>query len=713
MAMIPKEKRKKFDAKSRQLMFVGYGDNQKGYRLLDTKTNEIIISRDVTIIENSKIVSNNEINNNFSNSSGDDDIEVPATSQNGSDETIKVTSILDGVQYGQNNTEIEQVSTQSSVGHGSDNVQTSDDVTARDTSDNSIDSPDDDSFYEPSEVAYDFDTDLEIRRSTRQAKKPDRYQAGGANFAFVVYESTAINNEPITVKQAMNSSDGCLWKAAMDDEFQSLVSNQTWELVHLPPGMKCISNKWVFKLKTNDAEKIVRHKARLVAKGCSQREGIDYLETYSPVVRFSSIRMLMAIAVKYQLRIEQMDVVTAFLHGEVKETIYMKQPENYDDGTGKVCKLLKSLYGLKQASRNWNVKLNGVLVKAGFTRCKSDPCIYVRRINDSMIIVAVYVDDLLIFHNNNAWKDQLKSTLTKNFKMKDLGTASNILGIHVDYDFKRGIIQLDQSKYIEAILRRFNMFDSNPVKLPKDPNQRLTNEMSPITENEIQKMENIPYQEAVGSMLYLQQCTRPDISFSIAIVSQFNQNPGNVHWMAVKRLLRYLRGTIGVKLVFTKNGKHSNLCCYSDSDWGSSFCDYKSCSGFVTIWQGAAISWRSKKQTVVALSTAEAEYMALAAACQETLWLKQLREEVLGKSIEPIELFCDNKAAKDMCDNGNFSTKTKHMSIKFHFLRDLVEKQTIKISKINTERMIADSLTKAVQMQKHNFCAKEMGLIFE
>lgn len=710
MAMIPKGKRKKFDAKSRELMFVGYCEDQKGYRLMDRKSNEIIVSRDVTFIENGKCVSNIDVNNNILGSIADVESAENCVSANESEpETSDTEIVTDGVQHGQNNVDTDN-SDQMSVRHGSDNVVAENDDSAHDITDDTLVSAEDGSFYEPSDI--DDDENFGIRRSARETREPDRFRAG-ANFVFAVYENTAINNEPVTVKEAMNANDSHEWRAAMDEEFDSLMSNRTWELVNLPDGQKCINNKWVFKLKTDASGKAIRHKARLVAKGCSQREGIDYLETYSPVVRYSSIRLLMAIAVKYSLKIEQMDVVTAFLHGDVKEAIYMKQPENYDDGTGKVCKLSKSLYGLKQASRNWNIKLNDVLQRAGFVRCKSDACIYVRRANKSMVVVAVYVDDLLIFHNDTAWKDQLKSTLTKNFKMKDLGNASNILGIRIDYDQRNGVIKLDQRKYTEAILRRFKMFDCDPVKLPKDPSQRLTNEMSPKSDDEIQRMKNVPYQEAVGSVLYLQQCTRPDISFGIAIVSQFNQNPGVAHWTAVNRVLRYLRGTLDAKLVFAKDSKYDELCCYSDSDWASSFCDYKSCSGFVTLWQGAAISWRSKKQTVVALSTAEAEYTALAIACQETLWLKQLIDEILGESSKPIEVFCDNKAAKDMCDNGNFSAKTKHINIKYHFIRDLVEKRIITISKMNTELMVADSLTKAVQIQKHVFCTKEMGLILK
>lgn len=713
MAMVPKEKRRKFDAKSRELMFVGYCEDQKGYRLMDRKSNEITSSRDVTIIESGNIVSNSDLSNNSLDSIAD--IETYESASESDDELNKTIveqnspqTSSNGVQHGLNNAD-GQNDNQAGVRHGQNNVVADSNVTAHDVTSDFESTLDNDSLYIPGD--HEISEAEQGRRSARETKQPERFQAGA--FAFAMYEGTPINNEPVTVKQAMEACDHREWKAAMDEEFQSLMSNQTWQLVNLPDGQKCITNKWVFKLKTDALGKVIRHKARLVARGCSQREGIDYLETFSPVVRYSSIRLLMAMAVKYHLRIEQMDVVTAFLHGDVKETIYMKQPENYDDGTGRVCKLLKSLYGLKQASRNWNIKLNEVLVKAGYLRCKSDACIYVRRFNNSMVIVAVYVDDLLIFSNDNAWKDQLKSTLSKNFKMKDLGNASNVLGIRINYDHRNGVIKLDQRGYTEAVLHRFNMFFCDPVKLPKDPNQRLTNEMSPTNAEEFRKMENVPYQEAVGSILYLQQCTRPDISFGIAVVSQFNQQPGTAHWAAVKRILRYLKGTLNSKLIFARNSKYDELCCYSDSDWGSSFCDYKSCSGYVTLWQSGAVSWKSKKQSIVALSTAEAEYIALSAACQETIWLKQLKEEILGKSAKPIEVFCDNKGAKDLCDNGNFSAKTKHINIRHHFIRDLVENETIKISKMSTELMVADSLTKGVPIAKHDFCAKEMGLIFE
>lgn len=418
------------------------------------------------------------------------------------------------------------------------------------------------SEYEPDETVVAASTP---RRSSRTTRPVQRYEA--ANFADI-----AINDEPLTVREALESCEKQQWQQAMTDEYQSLISNHTWDLVKLPDGCKAITNKWVFKRETDSAGKVERYKARLVARGCSQREGIDYVETFSPVVRYSSLRMLLALAVKMGLQIDQMDVVTAFLHGDIQETIYMRQPESFEDGTDRVCHLKKSLYGLKQASRMWNIKLNEVLVHAGFNRCNKDACIYVRREGKSIVVVAVYVDDLLIFHNNNEWKDQLKSTLKRNFSMKDLGSASNVLNIQIDYDRRNGVLQLNQRKYTEQVLKRFNMFECDSVKLPSDRNQRLTLEMSPSTDEQREQMKNVPYQEAVGSVLYLAQCTRPDISFSVTNVSQFNQNHEPAHWKAVKRILRYLKGTLNCKLTYSRDGKYEHLIGYSDADWGSSFC---------------------------------------------------------------------------------------------------------------------------------------------
>lgn len=326
-----------------------------------------------------------------------------------------------------------------------------------------------------------------------------------------------------------------------------VIENRTWELVELPEKRKPIDCKWVYKTKRDANGNTVRHKARLVIKGCTQRHGIDYAETYAPVVRYTSIRYLLSIAVRYDLEIDQMDAVTAFLQGELNETIYMLQPECFSDGTSKVCRLKKSLYGLKQASRVWNAKLNAALIKFGMIRSKVDPCIYYKRKHGKIVIIAVYVDDLLLLSNDNKLKSEMKVKLSSTFKMKDLSAATSILGMNVTRDRNRGTISIDQSNYIAEIIERFGMENNRPVSSPMNANVTLSKKMCPTTDAEKKDMIGIPYQEAVGCLMYAAQVSRPDICFALSVVSRFNHNPGNAHWQAVKRILRYMKGTIDSK----------------------------------------------------------------------------------------------------------------------------------------------------------------------
>lgn len=734
MAFVPKERRQKFDAKAKEYLFVGYCETQKAYRLMDLETNKVIASRDVEIIEHGNNFSDTNVNkqsfqfvadiNESCESASEDDINETIVDRSQHNEQ-RSNDETNGVQHGQNN--VDQQESRLGVQHGRNNA---DDTIAE--TDLDYTQVDEDSVYEPStagestmnESAYQ---DAEDHNST-QNRRPERERRAPSYFgnrvAFANAEESylsvdgisthfanqAVNDEPITVNEALSGNEKRQWTAAMNEEYQSLIDNRTWDLVDLPDGCRAINCKWVFKCKTDSNGNVARFKARVVAKGYSQREGIDYVQTFSPVVRYPSIRLLMSIAVKFGWSIEQMDVVTAFLHGDIEETIYMKQPEEYDDGSGRVCRLRKALYGLKQASRQWNVKLNGVLEQAGYRRCKTDPCVYVRSNEKSIVVIAVYVDDMLIFSNNSTWKDELKNILKGHFNMKDLGKATSVLGMRIDYNQSKGMISLDQQKYTELVLRRFNMFECDPVKIPSDPNQKLTKDMSPSCDSEVEQMKLVPYQEAIGSIMYLAQCTRPDISFSVSNLSQFNKCPGMAHWKAVKRVLRYLKGTLNCKLKYDRNSKITKLCGYTDADWGSSFIDSKSCTGYVFICQGGAVTWATKKQPTVALSTGEAEYMSVSAATQEALWLAQLKTEILDDEMSPLEIHCDNKAAVDLTEKGTFSPRAKHIAIRHHFIRDHVKKNNVKIVKITTDEMIADNLTKAVPIQKHQFCFREMGL---
>lgn len=499
-----------------------------------------------------------------------------------------------------------------------------DDDNATDNEDDVNDDEDDaddvnDVDYKPPRPVEVKDVGEDLRRSQRTRVPVERYVAGT-----VEVSST---RDPVTVGEALGGTDAGRWKEAMEAEHQSLIDNKTWILVDLPAQRKAIANKWVFKRKLGANGMVVRYKARLVVKGCSQRAGIDYAETFSPVVRYASIRFLIAMSAKLDPDIDQMDDVTAFLQSELKEEVYMMQPTGLEDGTSRVCRLKKSLYGLKQSSRVWNDKLGAALVNAGLKVCKADTCIYHRVVGDDVLIVAVYVDDLLLFTNRPSTKRWIKEQLLRSFKMTDSGEAKYVLGMHIERDRQAGTIKLHQRKYLLEVLERFHMAECNPVSTPADPAAKLTVDMAPNYEAGREEMANVPYQEAVGSVMYAAQESRPDIQYAVHTVSRFNNIPGNPHWNAVKRIMRYLRGTIDAKLTYRRDDT-AGLHGYSDADWAGDVSDRRSVTGYVFLLQGGAVAWNSRKQPTVALSTTEAEYMALATATQEAIWLRSLYGEI-------------------------------------------------------------------------------------
>ena len=377
---------------------------------------------------------------------------------------------------------------------------------------------------------------------------------GSHSLSDITLGNLNIDNEPTTYTQAMNSDNHIQWEKAMQDEYDSIQSCGTWSLVKLPNNRKAIGCKWVYKIKRNADGSIDRYKARLVAKGFSQKEGIDYNETFAPVAKFCSIRALLALAARDDMEIHQMDVKTAFLNGDLDVDIYMQQPQGYvvDGKEDYVCKLHKSLYGLKQAGRAWYQKIDNVLLHTlGFTRSQADHCVYVYNGNDGIkIYIALYVDDLLIMCNNIHKLTALKQHLSTLFDMKDLGEAHYVLGIQIERDRKHKVLHISQREYIKNVLDRFQMSECNPLSTPMDVNVKLSKQQCPTSDEDKHKMQGIPYQSAVGAIMYAMLGTRPDIAYAITTLSQYCNNPGYVHWIALKRVLRYLRGTMDYKLTY-------------------------------------------------------------------------------------------------------------------------------------------------------------------
>lgn len=454
------------------------------------------------------------------------------------------------------------------------------------------------------------------------------------------------------------------WHEAIKNEIKSHVKNETWILVNKEEGKKTIGCKMVLKNKLNSDGSLERKKVRLVARGFAQRPNIDFIKTFAPVAKLSSIRLLLGIAAEEQLKISQLDVSTAYLNGDIEEEIYMEKPpclekflyeiileescnedkelfkkskrmlEDLRKGNSeKVCLLKRALYGLKQAGRQWYKKLDVTLKELGFQSSAADPYMYISVKGGDKVIIAVYVDDILIASSNEEMSESIKEKLMRSFEMRDLGDLKYCLGI--EFTRHQNGFSVNQRKYIEELLEKFNIKDCPDVKTPMQPGLKLEKARA-------EDHKELPYQNLIGSLMYLSVATRPDISFAVSYLSQFNSYFGNEHWTAAKHVLRYLQGTKDFCLKYEKTGKP--IIGLTDADWAACSIDFRSYTGFCFLYAGGPVSWESKKQRTVALSTAEAEYMAFTEAAKEAIHLKQLAND-MGIFQDKIIIFNDNQAA--------------------------------------------------------------------
>ncbi|KAE8666201.1 Retrovirus-related Pol polyprotein from transposon TNT 1-94 [Hibiscus syriacus] len=398
---------------------------------------------------------------------------------------------------------------------------------------------------------------------------------------------------------------------------------------------------------------------------------------------------------------KKLDVKTAFLHGDLEEEIYMRQPEGFikADKKNLVCRLKKSLYGLKQAPRQWYKKFDNFMGSNGFTICQADHYCYIKRFDNSFIILLLYVDDMLVAGSNMHEIINLKQKLSKQFAMKDLGTAKQILGMRIKRDTKSGTLMLSQAEYINKVLSRFNMQDAKLVSTPLGVHFRLSKEQSPKKEEELAHMVKVSYASTIGSLMYAMVCTRPDIAHAVGAVSRYMNNPGKVHWEAVKWILRYLRGTKNKALCF-KSGD-TKLTGYVDADLAENVDIRRYTTRYVYTLGGTAVSWVSQLQKIFALSTTEAEYVAVTEASKEMVWLQSFLEE-LGKKQENNVLYCDSQSVIHLAKNPYFHSRTKHIQLRYHFIRSLLEDEILKLEKISGAQNPTDMLTKTVTADKLN-----------
>ena len=636
----PDNLRRKLDPKSRKAIFVGYLTNTKGYKVYDLESKNFVRSRNVLFHENK----------------------------------------FHGFEIFDKETVLEQDDVKGRFDEdGQCTVIPGEPTVNPVTANHEENVPAVGATFEEN-----FVRQVENIGSTRQRKPPERFRPDECH---VAESLTADNEDPQCIEEALKGKHSDKWKQALEAEYNSLIDNETWELVPPPESSNIVGSKWVLKTKRDANGNINRHKARLVAQGYSQKQEVDYEEVFSPVARYSSIRTLLALANAQNLEVLQMDVKTAFLNGSIKHDIYVSQPEGFidPDHPEYVCKLKKSIYGLKQSARCWNQTLDSFLIGNGYQKSGADNCIYVKSKTNadgfiSFVTLAIYVDDIIPVSNDVEMLNKEKDSLCKEFEMVDLGEIHFVLGMSVKRDRANKVLFINQEKYLESVLNRFGMQDCKPVSTPLEPGVTFHKRL-----NDEEPCDKHVYQQAIGCLTYVSTATRPDIAAAVSILSTFMSDPSKEHWTGIKRLLRYIKGTLNFGLKFRAHGDEE-LYGYSDANWAGDVDTRRSTSGYVFKIADSTISWSSRTQATVAKSTTEAEYVSLSQATQEAIWMRQLLSVT-----KLTNQLCCTRIIKEQ----RFHSRTKHIDITFHFIRERISSNEINMY-CESDSMLADIMTKGL-----------------
>lgn len=657
---VPDQKRSKLDDKSKRCVLLGVSDESKAYRLFDPISKKIIVSRDVVFEENECWDwgrTEEEMRLDVLEWGDSEDEE-----DRGEDEELEAEV----------NEEEEDGGVSSNGGTGSRSNSNGTNSPSSESNEESSPSSDEGRVRNAPPWMQDYVTGEGLSEEE------------GLNAMMML-----IDADPITYEEAAKSMK---WRNAMSTEIESIERNNTWELTTLPDGAKTIGVKWVFKTKLNEAGEIDKCKARLVAKGYAQQYGVDYTEVFAPVARLDTIRMIVALAAQQGWNIYQLDVKSAFLHGELSEDVYVQQPQGYEKRgeEHKVYKLKKALYGLKQAPRAWYSKIEAYFVREGFEKCYCEHTLFTKsKEGGKLLIISLYVDDLIFTGNDKSMCDEFKKSMMLEFDMSDLGKMRYFLGVEVLQNDDG--IYLSQKKYAGEVLEKFGMSKSNSVENPMVPGFKLSKDENGV------KVDATLFKQVVGSLMYL-TATRPDLMYGVSLISRFMGNPTEQHWLAAKRILRYLKGTTGLGICYKKRGC-KELIAYSDSDFAGDLDDRKSTSGYVFLLSSGAVSWSSKKQPVVTLSTTEAEYIAAASCACQGVWLRRILEKLGHVQDKCTTILCDNSSTIKLSKNPVLHGRSKHIDIRFHFLRDLAKDGVVELVHCNTQEQLADIMTKPLKLE--------------
>jgi len=525
--------------------------------------------------------------------------------------------------------------------------------------------------------------------------------------------------EPKSLAEALKRPDASEWVKAALAEIEAHLRNGTWELAQLPPGKRAIRSRWVFKVKRTPEGAVDKYKGRLVAQGFSQLPGVHYGEIFASTARFAAVRAVIAIAAEEDLELDAVDISTAFLNGVIDREIYMKIPEGFEvegephegeDPKRWVVHLLKGLYGIKQGPRLWALKLHSVLSSIGFHRIDCNYSIYIYRRGDVKIFMPVYVDDLLLASNSREAIRRVKADLATHFQLHDQGPATSILGVKIEHDRTTHTISLSQPGYIQSILEDFNMADCNPVATPMEENLKLSKAMCPDSPEKKEGMANVPYRELIGKLLYLAVATRPDISYAVGVLCRFVDNPGPLHWGAAKRVLHYLKGSIGLKLVYSRTSSPDKFVTFSDADLSGNPDNSRSTGGFAICMGGGAVQWGSRLQPHVSLSSTESEYTIASKVGCEVMWMRYFFEGIGYNMSRPSPLLLDNKSAIQVARHPEHQSTMKHVHRAYHWIRDHVDHNLIVVSHVPGDLNLADIFTKPLGKIKFVRFREMLGL---
>lgn len=507
-----------------------------------------------------------------------------------------------------------------------------------------------------------------------------RFSVGHAAFLAAITAS----NDPKSYREAFLDD---IWNDSMTDEYTALEANHTWDVTSLPPGKKAIACQWLYKTKFDAQGNETRKKSRLVACGNRQREGLDYTDTFVPVAKPTTVRLFLKLAATHKWELHQMDVCNAFLHGDLKEEVYMKMPPRFQDlDLTKVCRLRKSIYGLKQSPRCWFEKLSTALKSYGFKQSRADYSHFYFIKGDISLHILIYVDDFIIACNDLSTLHCFKNYLHQCFHMKDLGKLKYFLGIEVARN-EDGIF-LSQRKYALDLITDAGLLESKPSSVPIELNHKLLLSASPLLTDPAR------YRRLIGRLIYL-TFTRPDLCYAVHVLSQCMQRPRQDHWDAALRTVRYIHGSPSQGILLRVD---SDLCitAYCDADWNTCPISRRSISAYIVQLGQSPISWKTKKQKTVSMSSAKAEYRSMAFTLKELKWIKQLLTPFGINHHQPMRLYCDSKSAIYIAANPVFHERTRHVESDCHFVRDAVMEKLITTEHIKTKEQPADILTKAL-----------------